>query len=83
MSLFDIILNVGKTRTILGLMILLTHHTRVFKFVSSFIAPNIRFRVGWFSLFSGSVFLLVVIIVSLLIARWLGRVGSLHRIDFR
>ena len=82
MSLFDIILNIGEMRTILGLMILLTHHTRVFKFVSAFIAPNVRFKVGLFSLFSGIVFLLIAIIVFLLIVRWLGRFDSLQRIDF-
>ena len=82
MSLFDIILNIGETRTILGLMILLTHHTRVFEFASTFVSPSIRCKVGLFSLLGGSVFLLVAIIVFLRISRWLVRVGSLHRIDF-
>ena len=81
MSLFEIILNIGEMRTILGLMILPTHHTRVFEFAYAFVPPRIRCRVGLFSLFGGSVFLLVAIIVFLLIARWLGRVGSLQKID--
>ena len=83
MSLFEVISNIEKMRTIFGHVILLTHHTRVFKLSSTFAAPNIRFRVGLFSLLSRSVFLMVIIVIFLLVARWLRSFGRLHRIDLR
>ena len=82
MSLFDIIKNIRKMRTISGHVILLTHCTRVFKLSFSFAAPSIRFRVGLFSQLNRSFFLTTIIFISLLVARWLISFGSLHKIDF-